>query len=68
MTRIHTPDLKPLTEGDAILSPLLCKMDKDADTDPAYDNPCKGVMIGVLASSVFWAFVYVLVLYFRGMG
>ena len=69
MNLIHTPDLKPLTEGDPILSPRLWKMGEVTDpTDPAYDNPCRGIMIGVVLSSVFWIAVYILVLYFRGMG
>jgi hypothetical protein len=70
MSLIHTPDLKPLGDGDPTWTPRPWKMDPEFTypTDPAYDNPCRGIMIGVVLGSVFWILVYILVQYFRGMG
>jgi hypothetical protein len=67
MSQFHLSNLSPLTDDDAVVGLMPSKM-KEAMEDPAYDNPCRGIMIAVLASSVFWILVYILVQYFRGMG
>ena len=73
MSKMHLKDLPPLEDGIELLAPMLNKMDPDTKVlgdeweweDDAYSNPCKGIIIALVASSVFWVGVYLMILWFQ---